>query len=171
MLFRNESGGREAVELSFCVSGSGETLAQPQELGNYSAALRATDAAGDTTDVHVWEFAVVEPPEEKVFATKLGWDALKEGKNIKKYNTQASHVQGSTTTTTAMAGTENIFINCKDDDCGQVTYRLEFDGGRTPGQWLIDSGTGATLGTPTTISASYTARLVAFDGQSSVTVL
>ena len=73
------------VGLPFYINAQGETLAQPPELGKYHATLQAKSAAGATTSVYEWTFAVVPA---RVFSVKTRKDALRitEGQGFTGYD-------------------------------------------------------------------------------------
>ena len=149
-------------------SDTGATLSTPNAVGNYTVQIIAADRDGSTAPVLTWDFEVVD---KKVFGIATGWDPKAKATLL---GVQPDYVIGETyhTTDVVPAGQNKsaVFINCFEGDCSEVSFKLEFVGGRTPGSFLSNAATGATLATPS-VTGNYSGSLVASDRDGSTAVV
>ena len=171
----------------FIDSSTGETLANPQQAGAYVGTVRALDGAGESTDVFTWEFNVADPPEfstttmgKKVFG-KMRETHFRSTYSVNEtYSTPDvdTELEGNQTAaalfknaaSNASAITYTLAIrqtpHCQYENCDNSTRGANARGNRpnqSPGKFLVESRTAATLFTPAH-PGSYIAQLIASDG-------
>ena len=163
-----EFAGGDSPGNFFSDASTGATLAEPAQASNYSVTIQATDRDGSTAPVLMWDFEVVD---KKVFGVATGWDPKAKATLL---GVQPDYVIGETyhTTDVVPAGQNKsaVFVNCFEGDCSEVSFKLEFVGGRTPGSFLSNAATGATLATPN-VTGNYSGSLVASDRDGSTAVV
>ena len=138
---------------------TGEMLAQPEHVGNYTVQLLAVDGSGAEVEVRSWSFEVVEAEVFQV--NDWEWEPV-ENPNAYVYRSQTD----ANETGTKIYGVGDTYQFAKigilgslNPTGGAITFTM--DG--APDGFLIDPKTGYIKGTPTTANSNQTMQIYAVD--------
>ena len=181
LLFKKTAAGRDSVaRLPFYVDGDGETLAQPKEenIGNFTARLVATDAAGSQAALHNWNFTIAPKP---VFSTTAAWRDATSSRGVAALQDPSSnylpkYTVGETYTLAKPGMAQaDLFQGYAGNDPAKIAYSLLFNNtvsGETTDLPFYMNGKGETLAYPAAnVIGNFTARLVATDAAGSQAAL
>ena len=181
LLFKKTAAGRDSVaRLPFYVDGDGETLAQPKEenIGNFTARLVATDAAGSQAALHNWNFTIAPKP---VFSTTAAWRDATSSRGVAALQDPSSnylpkYTVGETYTLAKPGMAQaDLFQGYAGNDPAKIAYSLLFNNtvsGETTDLPFYMNGKGETLAYPAAnVIGEYSAALLATDGAGAVASL